>query len=137
MWLQTPSANWVLYLAPSLRTPCSLQWLAVNICICICQTLVEPLRRQLYQAPVSKLLFASPKVSGFGECIGTESLGGAVSGWVCHLVSAPHFVFTPVSILLPLLRRTETPTLCSSFFLRFMWSVNCSFLVETEEYKGG
>ena len=29
---------------------------------------VEPLRRQLYQAPVSKLLLASTIVSGFGGC---------------------------------------------------------------------
>jgi hypothetical protein len=30
-----------------------------------------------------------------------------------------------VSILFPLLRRTETFTLWSSFFLRFIWSVSC------------
>jgi len=31
----------------------SVQWLAVSICLCICHALAEPLRRQLYQAPVS------------------------------------------------------------------------------------
>jgi hypothetical protein len=43
-------------------------------------------------------------------------------------VSAPHFVsvFSPVSILIPLLRRTKASTHWSSFFLSFMWSVNCS-----------
>ena len=37
-----------------------------------------------------------------------------------------HFVsiFPPVSILLPLLRRTEASTLLSSVFLSFMWSMN-------------
>jgi hypothetical protein len=38
----------------------------VNIHFCICQALAEPLRRQLYQAPVSKHLLASTIVSGFG-----------------------------------------------------------------------
>jgi hypothetical protein len=33
--------------------------MAVSIHFCICQALAEPLRRQLYQAPVSKLLLAS------------------------------------------------------------------------------
>jgi hypothetical protein len=42
-------------------------------------------------------------------------------------ISAPHFVFifAPMSILFFLLRRTEVSTLCSSFFLSFMCSVNC------------
>jgi hypothetical protein len=30
-----------------------------------------------------------------------------------------------VNILFPLLRRTEAATFCSSFFLSFIWSVNC------------
>jgi hypothetical protein len=47
------------------------------------------------------------------------------------LVSAPHFVsiFAPVNILFPFLRRTKVPTLWSSFFLSFMWSVNCIFVI--------
>jgi hypothetical protein len=40
-------------LTPPLETPWSVQWLAVSIHLCICQALVEPLRRQLYQSPVS------------------------------------------------------------------------------------
>ena len=62
--LQTPSAPWVLSLAPSLGTLCSVQWLAVSIHFCICQALTEPLRRQLYQAPVSRPLLASAKCLG-------------------------------------------------------------------------
>jgi hypothetical protein len=40
--------------------------MTVSIHFCICQALAEPLRRQLYQAPVSKLLLASAIVPGFG-----------------------------------------------------------------------
>jgi hypothetical protein len=57
MGLQTSSAPSVLSLTPPLGTPCSVQWLAVSICLCICQTLAKPLRRQLYQAPVSMHFF--------------------------------------------------------------------------------
>ena len=53
---------------------------AVSIYLCICQALAETLRRQLYQAPVSKHLLTYTKVSGFGNCIWDGSLGGAVSG---------------------------------------------------------
>jgi hypothetical protein len=49
MGLQTPSAPWVLSLAPSLGTLYSVQWWAASI-LCICPALVEPLRRHLYQA---------------------------------------------------------------------------------------
>jgi hypothetical protein len=69
MGLQTPSASWVLSLAPLLRTLYYVQWMAVSIHFCICQALVELLRRQLYQAPVSKLLLASAIVSGFDGCL--------------------------------------------------------------------
>jgi hypothetical protein len=81
MGLQTPSAPWVLFLAPPLGTLCSVQWLAESVHLCICQALAEPLRRQLYQAPVSKLLLALTTVSGFRDCIWDGSPGGAVSGW--------------------------------------------------------
>jgi hypothetical protein len=82
MGLQIPSTPWVLSLAPSLETLCSVQWMAVSICFCISQALAEPLRRQLYQAPVSKLLLASTIASGFGGGIWDGSPGGAVSGWL-------------------------------------------------------
>jgi hypothetical protein len=48
MGLQTSSAPSVLSLAPPLGSPCSVQWLAVSICLCICQALAEPLKRQLF-----------------------------------------------------------------------------------------
>ena len=79
MGLQIPSAPWVLSLVPSLGTLCSIQWMILSIHFCICQALAEPLRRQLYQAPVSKLLLAI--VSGFGGCLWDRSPSGAVSEW--------------------------------------------------------
>jgi hypothetical protein len=80
MGMPTPSAPWVLSLAPSLGTLCSVQWMVVDIHFCICQALAEPLRRELYQAPLSKLLLASAIVSGFGGFIWDESTGETVSG---------------------------------------------------------
>jgi hypothetical protein len=43
MGMQTPSALWVLSLAPWLGILCSVQWMAVSIYLCICETLTEPL----------------------------------------------------------------------------------------------
>ena len=67
--LQTPSTPLVLPLTSLLGTPCSVQWLAMNIHICISQALVKPFRRQLYQVPVSKHFLASEIVFSFGDCI--------------------------------------------------------------------
>jgi hypothetical protein len=61
--LQNPSAHWVLSLPSPLTNLCSVHWLAERINLFICQALAEPLRRQLYQAPVSKHLLASTIVS--------------------------------------------------------------------------
>jgi hypothetical protein len=80
MGLQTPLAPWILSLVPPLGTLCSVQRLAESIHLCICQKVVEPLRRELYQGPVSKHLLASIIVSGIGDCIWDRSQGGAVSG---------------------------------------------------------
>jgi hypothetical protein len=54
MGLKTPSAPSVLPLNLSLGLLCSVQWLAVSICICIGQALAGPLREPLFQAPVRK-----------------------------------------------------------------------------------
>jgi hypothetical protein len=80
MGLQTPSAPSVLALTSPLGSLCSVWCLAACICICIGQALAEPLRGQLYQAPVSKHFLASAIVSGFGVCRWGGSLGGAISG---------------------------------------------------------
>ena len=127
MGLQTPSALSVLSLSPPLGTPSSVQWLAASICLCTCQALVEPLRRQPYQAPVRKNFLASTIGSGFGDCTWDGSLGGTVSGWpfLQSLFHAFVSIFPSLSVLFPLLRRTEAFTLWSVFFLSFMCFVNC------------
>ena len=94
--LQTPSTPSVFSLSPSLWSPCSVQWFAASIPLCICQALAEPLRRQLYLAPVSKHFLASATVFGFGVCIWDGSGGGVVSGcpflqFLLHILS-PYFL---------------------------------------------
>ena len=81
MGLQAPSAPWVLSLSPPLEILCSVQWMVVGIHLCMFQALAEPLRRQLYQAPVNKHLLASTIVSWFGNCIWDGSPGGTITGW--------------------------------------------------------
>jgi hypothetical protein len=66
--LPSPSALSVLPLTLPLRSPGSVQRLAVSICICIGQVMVEPLRGQPHQAPVSKRFLISAIMSGFGVC---------------------------------------------------------------------
>ena len=68
MCLQPLSAPSVLALTSLLGSPCSVGYLALCIHICIGQAMAEPLREQLYQAPVSKHFLASAVVSGFGVC---------------------------------------------------------------------
>ena len=66
MGLRFPSAPSVLPLTLPLGSAGSVRWLAVSICVCISQVLVESLREQPYQAPVGKRFLASEIVSGFG-----------------------------------------------------------------------
>jgi hypothetical protein len=127
MRLQTPSAPSISSPTPPLGNPYSVQWLAVSIHLCICQALAEPLRRQPYQAPVRKHFPTSTIVSIFDDCIWDGSqVGQSLDAFPS--VSAPLFLskFPPMSILFPLLRSTEASTLWSSFFLSFIWSVNCN-----------
>jgi hypothetical protein len=127
MGLQSPSAPWVLSLDPSLRTLCSIQWMAVSIHFCICQALAEPLRRQLYQVPVSKSLLASTIVSMLVVVYGMDPhVGQSLDGFPS--ISVPHFIsVTPsMGILFPILRRIKVSTLWSSFFLSFMCFANCT-----------
>jgi hypothetical protein len=77
MVLQTSSAPSVLSLTPPLGTLSSV----VSICLCICNVVAGPLRRQLYQAPFSKNFLASTIVSEFGDCMWDESPSGTVFEW--------------------------------------------------------
>ena len=97
MRLQSPSASSFLSLTSPLGTLCSVQWLAESICLCICQALSEPLRRQPHQAPVSKHFLASTIVSGFGVYMWDGYQSGAVSGW--PFLQALIFTLSPYSLL--------------------------------------
>jgi len=78
--MQTLSAPSVFSLNPLLESPCSVQWLAATIVICISMALAEPLMGHPYLAPPSKNILASAIVTGFGGCKWDGSPGGAVSG---------------------------------------------------------
>ena len=67
-------------------------------------------------------------MSGFGDYRGWIPRWGSL--WVVFpSISAPHFVSVSplMGILIPLLRRIEISILWTSFFLSFIWSVNCVF----------
>ena len=118
-----PSA---LYLTPKFGTMVSFQWLTVSFCLCICKAMAGPLRRQLYQSPFSKHFLASTIVSGFWWLYMVspqvvQSLD-SLSFSLCSTLY-PHICFCQYFV--PLLGRTELPTLWSFFFLSFMWSENC------------
>ena len=86
MGLQTLSAPWVLSLAPSLGTLYSVHWMVVSNHFSICQALERPLRRQLYQVPVSKLLLASVIVFGLVVLHGMDpQVGQSLDGPSFHL----------------------------------------------------
>jgi hypothetical protein len=51
-----------------------------SIHFCVCWALGEPLRRQLYQGPVSKLFLAATIGAGFGGCVWDGYPGVAISG---------------------------------------------------------
>ena len=77
-WAANPFSSFSPSPTPPYGTLCSVQWLAVSICLCIYQALREP----LYQAPVNKHFPASSIASGFDDCIWDGSPGEAFSGWL-------------------------------------------------------
>jgi len=108
-------------------TQFSVQWLAASICLCVCHTLAVSLRRHLYLVPVSMHFLASSILSSFGGCIYVGCIPMRGRLWMAiPSVSPPHFasIFLPWIFLFSLLR-SEAATLWLSFFLSFMWSVDC------------
>jgi len=91
MGLQAPLASSIFALIPPSGTPFSGQWLTASIHLCICHALAGPLRRQLYQVPVSMNFLVSSILFRFGDCIWAVSPGGVDSEWP-FLQSAPYFV---------------------------------------------
>ena len=77
--LQTPASS-VLFPNSSIRQLRFSPMVNKNIYLYICQTLEEPLRRQVYQALVSVLILASTKAFRFDNFIWDGSPDGAVSG---------------------------------------------------------
>ena len=101
----------------------------MSIHFCLCQALAQPLRRQLYQASVSKHLLASTIVSVFGNCTWDGSPGGTVTGWpfipfLLHTLSLylPHGHF-----YLPSKKNRSIHTLV--FFLLLLHVVSVLFLL--------
>jgi hypothetical protein len=74
---------------------------ALNLHFCIFQAPTEPLRRQLYQAFVSKHLLVSKIVSGFGNCLRNRYPGRTVTGWPFLQVNNWQLLRHMVSFLLP------------------------------------
>jgi hypothetical protein len=78
-WWLSPWEVWSVWLVDFVVLPMGLQipstpsfpvqWLAANICLCICKGLAKPLRKQPYQVPFSMHFLASTIVSGLGNCI--------------------------------------------------------------------
>ena len=65
----------------SIGVPVLSQMLAESISMYIGQDLAEPLRRQLYLAPVSNHFLASAIVSVFGVCMWDGCAGRVISWW--------------------------------------------------------
>jgi hypothetical protein len=61
--------------------------MTVSIHFYSCQALAWPLKRPLYQGPVSKILLAYAIVPGFGGFIRDGSLSRAISAWSFRLAS--------------------------------------------------
>ena len=76
LFLRSHMAGWLFYLQSMSKTLSQTNgWLQVSTSVFV------RLRRQLYQAPVSKHFLASATVSGFGVSMWDEFPGGAVSAW--------------------------------------------------------
>jgi hypothetical protein len=72
MGLQSLLATSVLPLALQLGSQGSRQWLAMNVCICIGQELVETLKEQPYRTLDSKCFLASAIVWGLVSANGMD-----------------------------------------------------------------
>jgi hypothetical protein len=83
-----------LFPTPLMKSPCSVLWLAAIICICIGQTLAEPLWGPLYQVPISKHFMASAIVLGLVSADGMDSqVGQSMDGFSFHFSHChPHWV---------------------------------------------
>jgi hypothetical protein len=126
MGLETTSASWVLSLAPSWGTLCSVQWMAVSVHFCLCQALTELLIRHLYQAPVSKLCLVV--VYGMDPQVGQSLDGPSFS--LCFtlcLCNSFHRHFVPPS-------KKDQSIHTLAFLLEF--HVFCEFYLGYSKFRG-
>lgn len=125
MGLQTPSAPSIHSLTPLMQISFSVQWFAGSIHLCICHALAEPLRRLLYQLPVSMPFLALPIVSGFGCCTYLSWILRWGRLWMAiPFVSAPNFVSISlrVNIFVPHCKKDwSICTLNVLFELHMVW----------------
>jgi hypothetical protein len=124
MVLQIPLASSVHSLTPPLRTPCSVQWMVASICIC--QALGRASQETAILGSYQQALLGIHN-SAWDWCLYMGWIPRWESLWMAFpSVSVLHCgsIFPPMSIFLPLLR-TEASILWFSFFLSFIWSVNC------------
>ena len=121
-WSSCGVANTISYFSPSPNSSIGVPMLSPIVGLEI-PPLVEPLRRQSYQASIRKHFPASTIMPGFGGCIWDGSPGGSECPFPS--VSAPHLVSIcpSVNILFTLLKSTEASTFLSSSFLGFLWPV--------------
>jgi hypothetical protein len=105
----TPSVSPLILLLGILD---SVPWLTVRICNSICQVLAEPLREQLYQAPVSKCFLVLAIVPGFSLQI----------GWIPRWVTR-----TCPSRSSSIRGRNQVPD---------MWARSCREITNKYEHKG-
>jgi len=105
----------------SMGTQFLVQWLVAGIYLCICHAMVESLKRQLYQAPVSMHFLASAIVPGFGDCI----WHGSPDDLSSSLCSTFSLHISSCEYLVPPANKDWSIQTWSSFLLNFMWSVYC------------
>jgi len=126
MGLQTPSTLSILPLISPKGVLFSVQWFAASIHLCIGHALDVSLRRDLYTVPFSMHFLVSSILSSFGGCTYVwATCGQALNGCSFSHCSRLCFPIPSYGYFPPFKEGVGTSTLCSSFFLSFLWSVDC------------
>ena len=127
MGLQTPAGPSIPSPTPPSRTPCLVQWLTASICLYLSgsgrasQEIDSHIR-----LPSASTSWHPQLCQGLVTVYGMDpQLGQSLDGLSFGLCSTLFLHIPPVSILFPLLRRIKVSTLWFSFFVGFIWSVNC------------
>ena len=122
---ENPLSSFSPFSNSSIWTPCSVQWFAVSIHLCI-----SKLWQSLSGDSTNRLCHQALPVihkSIHVWWLYMDWIPRWGSLWMAFpSVSTPQFIyiFPPVSILFTLLKSTKTSTFWSSFYLGIIWSVN-------------